>query len=106
MLRYVVGVVLFGLITANIGFSQNAQLGGIATDTSGALLPGVTINATNTETGVLTSTITNESGAYSFPSIQPGKSYSLSASLSGFQTKTFTNVELGTTPCGRIFSCK
>ncbi len=103
MLRYVVGVVLISLFMANVGFSQNAQLGGIATDTSGARLPGVTINATNTATGVLTSTLTNESGAYSFPSLQPGKAYSLSASLSGFQTKTFTNIELATTSVRQNF---
>ena len=96
MLRYVVGVVLFSLFMANVGFSQNAQLGGIATDTTGALLQGVSINATNTETGVITSTLTNEAGAYTFPSLQPGKAYTVSASLSGFQTKTITNVELGT----------
>ena len=103
MLRYVVGVFLCCLFMANVGFSQNAQLGGIVTDTSGALLPGVTINATNTATGVLTSTLTNESGAYSFPSLQPGKAYSLSASLSGFQTKTFTNIELATTSVRQNF---
>src|SRR5215510_5906387 len=78
-------------------FAQNAQLGGIVSDPSGALIPGVTITATNTDTGVATTTITNESGAYTFPSLQPGRSYSVSASLSGFQTTTFTDIDLGPT---------
>ena len=81
---------------ASLAFSQNAQLGGIVTDPSGALLPGVTITVTNTNTGVQTTTITNESGAYTFPSLQPGSAYRVGASLPGFQTKTVTDIELGT----------
>ena len=94
MRRYVVGAICLGLLVTCLAFSQNAQLAGIVTDASGALVPGVTITATNTETGVVTTTITNESGAYAFPSLQPGKAYKLSASLPGFQTKIVTNLEL------------
>src|SRR4029434_1908278 len=53
-----------------------------------------TITVTNAETGVVTTTITNESGAYAFPSLQPGRAYRVSASLPGFQTKTVTDLEL------------
>jgi len=45
---------------AGLAFSQNAQLGGIVTDPSGGLVPGVKITVTNTENGVVSSTITNE----------------------------------------------
>ncbi len=80
-----------------LGFSQgNAQLGGIVSDSSKALIPGVTITVTNTETGVVATNITNDSGAYNFPSLQPGTAYKVTASLSGFQTKTVTNLDLGT----------
>src|SRR4029079_19508324 len=65
--------------------------------------PGVTITATNTETGVSTMTFTNESGTYSFPSLQPGRSYSVSAALPGFQTTTFTNIDLGPTAVRQNF---
>ncbi len=34
---------------AVFAFGQNAQLGGVVTDPSGALIPGVTITATNTQ---------------------------------------------------------
>ena len=37
-----------------------------------ALIPGLTITVTNTETSVVSRTVTNESGAYNFPSLQPG----------------------------------
>ena len=38
--------------------------------------------------------MTNESGAYNFPALQPGN-YKVSAELPGFQTQTFTDVQLG-----------
>src|SRR5438093_60821 len=78
------------------GFSQttNAQLSGIVTDQSGALIPGATITLTKADTGVVTTTLTNEAGVYNFQSVQPGSGYSVSAALSGFQTLTYTNLEL------------
>ena len=94
MRTYVTGAIFLGLLMAGLAFSQNAQLGGIVTDPSGGLVPGVTITATNTETGVVSSTITNESGAYTFPSLQPGKAYKVSAGLPGFQTQTVSGLEL------------
>src|SRR5262245_23919231 len=89
--------IIFALMSASAVFAQSARLGGIVTDTTGALIPSVMITATNTETGISTTTITNESGAYSFPSLQPGRLYTVSASLPGFQTTTFTKIDLGPT---------
>jgi len=78
------------------GFAQssNATLGGTVSDASSALIPGVTVAATNTGTGVVTTTISNESGSYQFPPLQPG-TYKVSAELGGFQTRTFNDVSLG-----------
>ena len=75
--------------------SSNATVSGTVTDATSALIPGVTIKATNTQTGVITSIISNESGAYNFASLQPGP-YKVSAELPGFQTQTYTSVQLGT----------
>src|SRR5262245_32016674 len=41
-----------------------AQISGTARDQSGAVLPGVEITATQTDTGIARNTITNESGSY------------------------------------------
>src|SRR5438093_12461737 len=79
------------------GFGQtgiNATLSGAVTDASGALIPGVEITATNTGTGVVGMAVTNESGTYRFPSLQPGP-YEVKATLAGFQTQTF-RLALGT----------
>jgi hypothetical protein len=71
----------------------NASVGGSVTDSSGALIPGVTVTAKNVNTGIEDQRITNEAGGYQFPSLQPG-TYSISASLPGFQTSTRENVVL------------
>src|SRR5262245_46414901 len=72
----------------------NATLGGTASDASGALIPGVTVTATNLSTGIVTTNLTNEAGAYNFASIQSG-TYKVTAELAGFQTQTYNNVVLG-----------
>src|SRR4030095_7328578 len=76
-------------------FSQGlfSTVAGTVTDGSGALIPGVTIKATAIDTAVVTTTVTNEAGAYNFANLLPGK-YTISAWLPGFQTKTLTDVQL------------
>ncbi len=78
------------------GFAQviNATLSGTVNDATGALIPGVEITATQTETGVVSTTVTNESGTYQFPSLQPGP-YRVAATLAGFQNQIF-QITLGT----------
>ncbi|MEO8098227.1 MAG: carboxypeptidase-like regulatory domain-containing protein [Acidobacteriota bacterium] len=72
----------------------NAVLGGTVADPSGAVVQNVDVKASNVNTGIVTSQKTNDTGNYQFPSLQPGV-YTVSASSSGFQTATFTNVDLG-----------
>src|SRR5207247_768081 len=71
----------------------SASIGGTVSDPSGALIPGVEVTATNVNTGISTTQLTNESGAYQIPSVQPG-TYRLRASLPGFQTATRENIQL------------
>src|SRR2546428_5725960 len=73
--------------------AQSASITGTATDTSKAVIPGVSITAENTQTGVVTTTVTNEAGVYTFPTLQTGI-YRLKAELPGFQTKNYTNFPL------------
>ncbi len=76
-------------------FSQsNASLGGIVTDATQAVLPGVTVTAANVETGIAKTTTTNATGAYGFAGMQVGM-YKLTAELPGFQTQSFKDVKLG-----------
>src|SRR5438093_1427054 len=74
--------------------TSNATLGGTVSDATGALIPGVTITATNTGTGIVTTVLTNEAGAYQCASLQTG-TYQVTAELPGFQTQTRSGVALG-----------
>lgn len=90
---------LYGLLsvcvaTQAFGQSSNARLSGTVNDATGAVLPGVEVTATNTATGVVTTALTNDAGAYNFASLLPG-TYTISASLPAFQTQTFRDVQLG-----------
>ncbi len=89
-----VTVLVTSVVASTALFAQiNAVVGGTVADASGALIPGVEVSARNVATGIVTMRITNESGNYDFASLQPG-SYTVSASLSGFQTATYNNVQL------------
>jgi len=72
---------------------ETDPLSGVVSDSSGALIPGVTVRAVNTATDVIVARLTNESGAYAFPILPPGP-YLVIASLNGFQTKTVTGLEV------------
>src|SRR5262245_38687015 len=88
------GVVSCLLVTASFGQVNNATLTGTVADSTSAVLPGVTITATNTATGVVSTVLTNEAGAYTIQSLLPGM-YIVSADLPGFQKQNYEKVELG-----------
>src|SRR5499426_4872803 len=83
------------LLACGLAFGQtaNATLGGSVSDSTGALIPGVTVTATNTETGIVNMAVTNEAGVYQFASLQPG-TYKLTAELPGFQTQIVNTLKL------------
>ena len=74
--------------------SSNASVGGFVRDPSQAFIPGVTVTATNTQTGVTATVVSNESGSYTIQSLLPG-TYRLTATLPGFRTHTISDVQLG-----------
>src|SRR5262245_47963007 len=90
----VASVLLFASPVFVTGQVIHATLSGTVSDSSGALIPGVEITAKNIDTGVLTTSVTNESGTYRFGSLQPGP-YEVSAQLPGFQGQAFRLI-LGT----------
>src|SRR5712691_551342 len=75
------GVLLNAPVQAQIG----ANVGGIVTDNSGAVLPGVTITIINTATGRTRSLVTSADGRYRAVALEPGP-YQIVAELQGFGT--------------------
>jgi hypothetical protein len=66
-----------------------AQLGGgsivgSVLDSSGAVIAGAEVTATNVDTNVVSRTVTNETGYYEFPLLQAGR-YVLEAEFTGFE---------------------
>src|SRR5262245_25394373 len=80
--------------TPTFGQSTNATVTGTVEDSSRAVIPGVSVSATNTATGVVTTVLSNEAGVYNVTGLLPGL-YTVSAELSGFRKATFTEVTLG-----------
>jgi hypothetical protein len=77
--------------------STTGSVSGDVADSTGAALPGVTITATNTSTGVARSVVSGRGGLFSFPLLPVGI-YSVAAELSGFAPRRLTSVtvSLGT----------
>lgn len=67
---------------------------GTVTDTTAAIIPGVTIVIKNLETGATREVTTNESGFYSAPFLAVGR-YSVTAKLNGFGTIVRDGIDLG-----------
>ncbi len=66
---------------------------GRVTDDSGAVLPGVTVVATQDGTGVASTTVSNERGEYIFPGLRVG-AYAVTAELQGFKRAVQRNVRV------------
>ena len=62
------------LLTTTSVWAQlsTAQLSGRITDESGAVLPGVAVTATQTDTGLTRSVVTDADGTYVMPNLPTG----------------------------------
>ncbi|MCC7243716.1 MAG: TonB-dependent receptor [Acidobacteria bacterium] len=86
------------LIVAMTAGTAEAQSGGglisgVAKDTQGGVLPGVTVTLRNQASGVTRTTVSEGDGSYRFPALNPGR-YTVTAELSGFSTVEVTNIEM------------
>src|SRR4051812_2880072 len=61
-----------------------SEVQGIVQDGTGAVLPGVDVKMTQTETGLVRTTVSGQDGGYLLPALPPGP-YRLEASLQGFR---------------------
>jgi len=82
--KYILLALLIALVPAALfAQSSNGSISGVVSDDSGAALPGVTVTATNTATGVARTTVSNAAGHYQIALLPPA-SYTVGAELSGF----------------------
>ncbi len=77
-------VLVAWLLPATVRAQAVGSVAGVVTDESGAVLPGVTIDVTNTATAQVRTALTGGDGYYSIPQLQPG-AYTVRATLAGFK---------------------
>src|SRR5688572_29618631 len=81
--------------------TSTATLTGTVRDSSGGVLPGVTIMVVNTARNTSQSTVSNDTGNYVVPALNPGV-YSVSAELTGFKKFLQDGITLQVNQVARI----
>jgi hypothetical protein len=79
--------------TGALAQAVKGSLLGNVTDSSGFVLPGVTVTTTEVSTNLSYSTVTNESGYYTFSNLKDG-TYRVTSELSGFKRTVRDGVEV------------
>jgi hypothetical protein len=96
------GLVCVLVLNSSSAWAQSrattADLTGVVSDSSHAVLPGATVTATNVATNIARSALTDANGHYTIPALPPG-TYTVKAELTGFAPQERQNVTLllGTT---------
>jgi hypothetical protein len=95
MKRRLAVALFWSVATAVTAFAQvdTATVTGTVTDSSGAVLPNVTVTATEMDTGIRAAAKTDNSGVYVITPLKIGR-YSVSAEANGFRTETRQNIVL------------
>ena len=86
-------VMLVGFALSASAQVNKSSLLGIARDTSGAVVPGVTVKITNVDTGTVRQEVTDDSGLYRANLVDVG-TYDLSAEKSGFKKIVLKGIRL------------
>jgi len=86
-------LLLLSLPHSLLSQAVNGTLLGTVTDATGAAVPGAKVTISQTSTGSVHVSTTNESGNYTFPDLQPG-TYSVAAEAAGFKKLTRQNIDL------------
>ena len=80
----VIAILTSFLAPAGASAQASGQITGSVTDSSGGLLPGVTIEAVNVNTNAVRSAVSGQDGQYVIPLVPPGV-YNVKATLQGFK---------------------
>jgi Carboxypeptidase regulatory-like domain/TonB dependent receptor-like, beta-barrel len=102
--RAALPVVLLAVLlapVAAIGQPAAANLEGIVTDPSGAVLPGANVVANQPATGFSRETTTNDNGLYRFSNLPVGV-YIVKVSLQGFTIQQHTDIQLTVGSTARV----
>src|SRR5712692_2264298 len=90
---FLTGVLALAVSCGSAWAQATAQISGTVQDSSGAVLPGAEVTATQTETGISRTAVTNETGSYVLSNLATGP-YKLEVPLPGFRTFIQTGIVL------------
>src|SRR5215470_19681025 len=99
-----VGTTIVALIALGtcLAFAQTsaatATILGVVKDTTGALIPGVSITVKHTETGLTRTAISSEIGDYNVPLLPVG-AYELTTAMPGFKQEVRRGINLVVAKC-------
>ncbi len=91
--RRILFLICLVLVAATAALAQESGIVGTVTDSSGAVLVGVTVTAKNVNTGETRKVSTNSVGQYAMPNMHAG-TYEVGGERQGFQRKLVDNVAL------------
>ena len=90
------------LLAGHAAFGQTfGSIGGDTRDSTGAVVAGAVVTAINVGTNASRNVVTNEAGAYSFPSLPPG-TYTVKVEKAGFKTVIRNQIELQVQLAARV----
>lgn len=96
---YLLAILVY--FAAMLPAQTSGEIAGEVRDPSGSVIAGADVKAVNKGTGAERATTTNEAGLYNFPNLQPGI-YDVTASKSGFQTMSRTDLTLQVQQVARV----
>ncbi|MEO8573932.1 MAG: TonB-dependent receptor, partial [Pyrinomonadaceae bacterium] len=87
---------IFCFLTFSFGQSQSTtgNIEGRVVDQNGAVVPRVSVSATNQDTGLNKTAVTNGDGNYTFVLLPPGNYKVETAAMQGFAASTYENVKV------------
>src|SRR5690348_179280 len=89
------------LLCGASAFAQEAQLTGLITDSSGAVVPQASVSLLNSDTRVKYQTESNGAGVYTFPFLKPGP-YVITVEKAGFKAVSRTGIKLDVSQNARV----
>ncbi len=87
-------LIVVGSLFAGAQIRTAGRMSGVVKDPQGAVVPGATVQAKSETTGAEFEAVTNDTGAWTIPSVAPG-TYTVNVSAIGFKTSSYPKVSVG-----------
>ncbi len=90
----VTALMAFVFATKSQGQASTSSITGIVSDPTGAVIPGATVELSNTATGQSYRAVTNQEGSYTITEVVPGPGYRETVTRDGFRTTVLDGLYL------------